>query len=253
MGNKTLYWASVKIEPSLSQAEIDYLTEFSETRRMLRKNGPYFVGGTGMRGQNENDPDVILGNQPPLGQPSLWCQWLPTENGHGLEWDRNFTFQGAPEWMLYLIQNFLGPGAIAVGEVPGIVGGHMLSGFVEVVNTEQPGRHGVILVEDNKVYFKYHNHPDKGRIRPEFYKIDVYSKETGRVASELFGINHPLLQEPPSGKVLTVATPTDLETGLPTRTILLIDGYEPIARWYIDDAGKAHRVGMLEWYPSEEA
>lgn len=251
MGNKTKYWGQINIEPPLSPTEIEYLNEFNETRRMLRKNGPYFVGGTGMRGQNENDPDVLIGNQPPLGQPSLWCQWIPTEHGRHLEWDRNPTFHYAAEWMLYLIQHFLKPGAIAIGHVPGIVGDHVANGFIEVVGEGHPADYTVIRVEDNKVY-RVRQARLKDRVQPEPYKIEVYSPRTAKIANELFGVWHPLMENPT--EMLTLGTPVDLETGLPLRNIFLHDAIgRTIAEWYISDNGKAQRVGTLEWTPPEES
>jgi hypothetical protein len=106
-----------------------YLKRFSETRRMRRdarqarlladpvrervglplgKQAAYFVGGLGFHGQDD-DPSVLDHNNPPVGQPGLWCKWAPTEDGTALAWNRAEKFYDYIEWLEYLIAHFLGP------------------------------------------------------------------------------------------------------------------------------------------------
>lgn len=101
----------VSIAPPLNPAETEYLTLFSERRRMERAYGPYFVSDFG-RGR---DADIIEYNRPLDGQPSLWCQWVPTPDGTALVWDQGKEFYNAPEWMQYLIDHFLKPDGAAKG------------------------------------------------------------------------------------------------------------------------------------------
>jgi hypothetical protein len=49
MGYTTDFWGYVEIKPHLNDSEMEYLKKFSETRRMKRERGPYFVDGSGMR------------------------------------------------------------------------------------------------------------------------------------------------------------------------------------------------------------
>lgn len=59
----------------------------------LRDYGQYF------------DNSIMDYNQPPKGQPSLWCQWelRSDSNGDYLEWDGNDKFYCYIEWIQYII------------------------------------------------------------------------------------------------------------------------------------------------------
>jgi hypothetical protein len=126
MGYSTDFEGEIKVEPPLNAEEIAFLNKFSETRRMHRHNGPYFVDGAGYAGQ-EHSPDVIGYNDPPPGQPSLWCQWVPTEDGSAIHWNGVEKFNSGYEWMTYLIDHFLKPGHIA--PLP-FLGEHVLNGEI---------------------------------------------------------------------------------------------------------------------------
>lgn len=126
MGYTTEFSGEVTINPPLNQDEIDFLTDFNRSRRMIRRKGPLFVGGSGDFGQG-NDEDIIDHNRangepgspygnPPAdyaqyqeenGQPGLWCQWVPTDDGEALEWDGGEKFYNAPRWMKYIVENLL--------------------------------------------------------------------------------------------------------------------------------------------------
>lgn len=149
MGYTTTFWGSFIVTPPLSKEEIDYLKKFSESRRMHRKNGPYFVDGSAEFGQQAN-PDVIDHNNPDPSQPGLWCQWVPSEDGKEIVWDEGEKFYAADEWIKYLIEHFLKPGAKAVGKVPGIVGGHVVSGIMEAQGEEDNDR-WMMDVKNNEV------------------------------------------------------------------------------------------------------
>lgn len=112
-------------------------------------DGAYFVGEEGVMGQGAG-PDVLDGNNPPgsptrppyVGkggsgaqwekfyreqelakdhpdtQPSLWCQWVPTEDGAYLQWDGGEKFYEYVRWLKYLIRHFFIPwGRTLNGEV----------------------------------------------------------------------------------------------------------------------------------------
>jgi hypothetical protein len=112
MGYTTEFWGEVMIDPPLNEAEAEYLRKFANTRRMYRKKGPYFVDGSGDFGQG-HDPDIIDFNNPDPSQPGLWCQWVPTPSRDALEWDGGEKFYDSVEWMQYIINHFLKPGAFA--------------------------------------------------------------------------------------------------------------------------------------------
>lgn len=110
MGYTTEFEGRINIEPPLNPHEIDYLTRFSESRRMDRTNGPYYIGG-GSMGQ-AHEADIIDYNRPHSSQPGLWCNWVPTPDGTALVWDGMEKFYDSVEWMIYLINYFLRPDAI---------------------------------------------------------------------------------------------------------------------------------------------
>lgn len=112
MGYTTHFNGQVEITPQLNKEEIKYLKAFSDSRRMDRECGEYYVDGNGLRGQ-DRDIDVIDQNNPPKGQPSLWCQWRPSEDGNYIEWDGGEKFYDPAEWMKYIIDHFLKPDSVA--------------------------------------------------------------------------------------------------------------------------------------------
>ena len=41
--------------------------------------------------------------------PGLWCQWIPTRDNIGIEWDYGEKFYDYEEWINWLIKNFFRP------------------------------------------------------------------------------------------------------------------------------------------------
>lgn len=122
----------------LRSTHAGYLRAFSRTRRMKRdpekakglpdpvrqaaglplgEEAAYFVGGTGYAGQ-DRDGSVVDYNDPPAGQPGLWCKWVPNELGTGIVWDRGEKFYDYIAWLEYLLEHFLTPwGYVVNGRV----------------------------------------------------------------------------------------------------------------------------------------
>ena len=124
MGYTTDFFGSFNISPTLNKEDKEFLTKFSETRRMKRNLGPvygvegeFYVEGTGFCGQDE-DLSIINYNMPPSTQPSLWCQWVPSEDGTELQWNQGEKFYSYLEWMNYIVKNFIAPKGYKVnGEI----------------------------------------------------------------------------------------------------------------------------------------
>lgn len=161
MGYHTDFSGQIDVVPPLNAEEIAYLKKFAETRRMNRINGPYFVDGTGYMGQNR-DPDVIDSNAPPKGQPGLWCHWVPTDDGAAIEWDGGEKFYDSVEWMLYLIDHFLKPGALA--PLPLLQKNHVLNGTIEAQGEDSDDRWDLI-VENNQVFVQGYSRTVDARVR----------------------------------------------------------------------------------------
>lgn len=150
MGYTTDFDGTVTIVPPLNDKEIKYLNAFSDTRRMDRTKGPYYVGDTTNGIDVEND--VINSNQPPMGQPGVWCQWIPTEDGTAIEWDGNEKFYNALEWMEYIIEHFFGDRPLArIGNIEfDFLQCHTINGFIEA-HGEEVDDIWAIKVTNNKV------------------------------------------------------------------------------------------------------
>lgn len=134
MGYTTDFFGQFTVTPPLKPEHAAYLRRFNETRRMARdadkaealpdptraaaglpigRQGAYFVAGDGFAGQAHDD-SVIDYNRPPNGQPGLWCQWTPTNDGAALEWDGGEKFYDYVEWLEYLVAHFLKPWGYAI-------------------------------------------------------------------------------------------------------------------------------------------
>lgn len=147
MGYTTMFCGQITIEPPLSAAEVAYINKFSDSRRMKRRQGPYFVNGDD--NHQEVAADVIDYNTPPTGQPGLWCQWVAKEDGTAIEWNEAEKFYESEKWMQYLVQHFLGRNPIAAKELP-FLRGHTLNGEIEAQG-EEPDDRWALIVKDNKV------------------------------------------------------------------------------------------------------
>ena len=144
MGYTSEFHGEIDIDPPLNGAEIAFLTAFAEER-------------------HEDDPAA----------PGIWCQWVPGpfSSGASLAWDRGEKFYNAAEWMAYLIDHFLKPGASAQGAADEldrfgrVVGqrpdpldefeafgfNHVLNGVIEVQGEDSDDR-WVLTVKDNEVF-----------------------------------------------------------------------------------------------------
>lgn len=148
MGYHTEFFGHINVEPPLSPEEIEFLNKFNQTRRMLRKNGPYYVDNKGYAGQDP-EPDIVDYNQPPTGQPGLWCGWRPTPDGTKIEWDGGEKFYYSLEWMEYLINHFIGPHPVAAKQLP-FLKPHTLNGKINCKG-EEHGDVWCIKVTNNAV------------------------------------------------------------------------------------------------------
>lgn len=159
MGYTTDFEGEFTLDKPLTPEHRVYLTKFAETRRMKRnatvtekrsdsvreavglpvgKEGGYFVGAEGNFGQEFDADDVVASGSSPTGQPNLWCQWVPNEEGTAIVWDGCEKFYDYAAWLAYLIEHFLAPW------------GYTLNGEV-TWQGEDPSDMGKLVVEDNRV------------------------------------------------------------------------------------------------------
>ena len=120
MGYSTDFKGSFTCHPPLSSDHQRYLTAFSITRRVKRNElraeqrtdllrvmvglpigveGGYYVSSSDNYG-GRTDDSVTCYNTPPEGQPSLWCGWIPNEDGTEIIWDGAEKFYEYVPWLL---------------------------------------------------------------------------------------------------------------------------------------------------------
>jgi hypothetical protein len=151
MGYTTEFDGEIGLDKPLTVAHMRYLQQFASTRRQkrdevktaamddpIRKRAGLPIGDEAGFYVGDSEENVIDGNSPPAGQPGLWCQWIPTEDGDGICWDGGEKFGRYTEWLAYIIGNFLEPwGYVANGQIKW--------------NGEERGDFGVLVVKDNVV------------------------------------------------------------------------------------------------------
>ena len=135
MGYSTDFDGEFTCTPALNQAQVAYLQAFASSRRMKRDptiasnfpdplrnavglcigaEGDFYVGGAAQDCGQAHDSSVLDYNKPPAGQPGLWVQWEPSEDGAHIRWDGGEKFYNYVEWLEYYIQNFFIPWGITL-------------------------------------------------------------------------------------------------------------------------------------------
>lgn len=144
MGYTTEFSGSFQLNQPLQPRMKEFLTIFNETRRMKRNvdeafgiDGEFYVLGGGSYGQ-DHEANIVNFNDEPSTQPSLWCQWRPSEDGTAIEWDGEEKFYHYSEWLFYIINKILAPN------------GYVLNGTV-TWQGEETGDVGKIHVVDNVI------------------------------------------------------------------------------------------------------
>ncbi|MGC4117276.1 MAG: hypothetical protein QM765_22490 [Myxococcales bacterium] len=200
MGYSTDFFGKVQITPPLNAQEVAYLTKFSETRRMHLKQGPYFVSQPGYAGQ-EDGPDVVDYNEPPPGQPGLWCQWVPADDGAALGWNGAEKFYEAEAWMQYLVEHFLRPGAKAASsgdpQFAGFTFNHRVEGRILASGEEFPDLWRIDVADNQVSTYRYElGDEDLGR---DGFDEDEDGDKDGERAISLGGALYTLGQNPDGG------------------------------------------------------
>jgi hypothetical protein len=159
MGYTTEFRGQFDLDKPLTPEHFAFLKKFASTRRMARfedvlstmedpireaaklplgLEGGYFVGSKDQFGQDFGHKSVRDSNGPPMGQPGLWCQWVPNYDGTAIEWNEAEKFYNYIEWIEYLVTHFLAPW------------GYKLNGVVEWRGEEWEDT-GKITIKNNKV------------------------------------------------------------------------------------------------------
>lgn len=146
MGYTTDFSGTLKLNRQLTLDEKTFLDKLASTRRMARNVDPKYgvEGEFYVEGDDWNDPTVPDGNRHPSTQPGLWCQWVPTKDGMGIEWDGNEKFYNYVEWLEYII-NSVFPHILKEGDEPLVLNGEVKW------QGEDSDDIGIIKVTDNQV------------------------------------------------------------------------------------------------------
>lgn len=166
MGINTIFEGEFTLDRLLAPHHYHYLRQFNISRRMKRSIfllhgqpdpmreavglplGPegaycvYFRPWGFHEVTYRADPafrDVLDFNEPPQGQPGLWCGWQPNLAGSAIVWDQREKFYHYVEWLRYLIQHFLAPW------------GYRLNGKVKWDSEDPYTPRGEIIVADNMI------------------------------------------------------------------------------------------------------
>ena len=131
MGLHTDYLGSVRIEPALSPAEVDFVKGFNRTRH-CGDRAPLDV----VAHPADDDPirEAASANRVADGMPGLWCPWTCCDDGCCLRWDQAEKPYAPDRWLRYLIDTFLRPGAALAAEpaarAAGLTFDHVLCGTI---------------------------------------------------------------------------------------------------------------------------
>lgn len=93
MGYSTDFYGRVELSRELTASEAQAIRDFAEERH-----------GDNVR----HDPQF----------PGFWCNWEPTKDGRGIEWNGAEKFYDGDAWMQVVIDRFIAPaGIVANGEI----------------------------------------------------------------------------------------------------------------------------------------
>lgn len=158
MGYRVSTVGHIDVKPALNDEEYEYLTAFAESRRWSRSQGPLWVPSSPFSfGEDEDEVAATTDevNQPPGGQPGLWCPWIPGCRGSCLQIRDDGTDgknYGIVPWLQYLIDTFLRPDAAAKGkaEFETFTFDHVVSGVIAAHRSDN-GELWLVRAKDNQV------------------------------------------------------------------------------------------------------
>jgi hypothetical protein len=170
VGYTTDFDGRFNLNKKLDEKTYIFLKKLAETRRMARNvdpkygvEGEFYIDGSEGSGHGQgDDANIVDYNRPPSTQPSLWLQWIPTDDRIGFEWDGGEKFHGYVAWLKYIIDKILLPK------------GYILNGRVHFQG-EATNDFGYIVVINNVVTI------DRGR---QVYDSDSEIEDTYKIIPE---------------------------------------------------------------------
>ena len=151
MGLHTDYLGSLRIQPPLSPAEVEFLKSFHRTRHCGDRAALDVVTHPA---DNDQAGDVTSSSRVAVGMPELWCPWTCCDEGCCLRWDQGEKPYAPHQWLRYLIDTFLRPGAALAADpaarAVGLTFDHVLSGML-VGERRETAELFALAVKDNVV------------------------------------------------------------------------------------------------------
>ena len=151
MGLHTDYLGSLRIQPPLSPAEVDFLQRFHRTRHCGDRTALDVVAHPA---DNEPAGDAASSSRVAVGMPELWCPWTCCNEGCCLRWGEVEKPYAPDRWLRYLIDTFLRPGAALATDPTacalGLTFDHVLSGML-VGERRETAELFALAVKDNVV------------------------------------------------------------------------------------------------------
>ncbi|MBF2062855.1 MAG: hypothetical protein IGS39_00235 [Calothrix sp. C42_A2020_038] len=235
MGYTTVFTGNFQFDHPLFDFQALYLIEFARTRRVKRDKAKLTtvpdpgrdavgltLGEEGCYFINESHylagASVIDENRPPKGQPGLYCQWQPTFDGCGIEWNGQEKFYRYVEWLQYLIVNFFTPW------------GYQLSGTVKWVG-EIESDSGQIIVENNCIL-----QPENAELKLQIATSPI--PVPGEIWQGLYAVNK--------------ADPTILISWVATLHSCVKLGYLDTARWIEENLVGLYGAGVDRGFQDQE-
>jgi hypothetical protein len=162
VGYDTDFDGQVTITPPLSVGEVAFLKKFAKTRHCSCQVSPFTANESYICSPAFGRNGGCRGSH--LGNPGYYCKWEPSEDGTVVEWGGREKFYDGEEWMRFLINSFLKPGADIFFEDAGAPGdqhvsaakavfnlnGHVLNGVIDAQGEESDDQWRLV-VKDNVV------------------------------------------------------------------------------------------------------
>ena len=127
MGYDTAFYGRFAVTPALKPEHLAYLTAFAETRHVSHNPGQLAtvadpvreavklpLGPEGMFFVGKLENADLRGREECTRLPGLYCHWVPTGDGRGIEWDGTEKFDNYVEWMRFQLNTFLLPWGYSV-------------------------------------------------------------------------------------------------------------------------------------------
>lgn len=158
MGYTTDFFGKFNLDKKLTDDQAEYLRLYADTRHYTRKgrpsdlmdklNIPFGEDGEFFAEEEEHNPRtkflIINYNEPPGDCPGLWCDWIPSEDNLGIEWNGSEKFYNYVDWLNFILKNFLVPW------------GYNLTGYVRFQGEDESDK-GYIRIKNNFAYIDLEN------------------------------------------------------------------------------------------------